>query len=85
MSRLVLLVTVAAFMVAVTVVLAGTAFAASVNSEHDSCFADYVQGTTAVRDVGPGSFVSEAAQNLPPDKEHIAQAAQELRHTDPVC
>jgi hypothetical protein len=82
MSRLVLLVTVAAFMVAVTVVLAGTAFA---GPEHNSCFADYVQGTTAVRDVGPGSFVSEAAQNLPPDKEHIAQAAQELRHTDPVC
>jgi hypothetical protein len=80
MSRLVLLVTVAAFMVAVTVVLAGTAFAASENS---SCFSKYVQ-TTPARDVGPGSFVNEAAQNLP-DKEHIAQAAQELRQEVPGC
>ena len=82
MSRLVLLITVAAFMVAVTVVLAGTAFAAS---ENDSCFADYVQSTTPVRDVGPGSFVSDAAQSLPADKEHIAQSAQELRKAVPLC
>ncbi len=81
MRRLVLLVTVAAFMVAVTVVLAGTAFA---GPEHNSCFADYVQGTTAVRDVGPGSFVSDLARTLP-DKEHIAQPAQELRQTVPTC
>ena len=82
MSRLVLLVTVTSFMVAVTMVLAGTAFA---DSEHNSCFADYVQGTTPIRDVGPGSFVNEAAQDLPSDKEHIAQDAQALRHTTPGC
>ena len=81
MSRLVLLVTVAAFMVAVTMVLAGTAFA---DSEHNSCFADYVQGTTSVPDAGPGSFVNDLAQALP-EKEHVAQSAQELRQDLPFC
>jgi hypothetical protein len=82
MRRFVLLVTVTAFVVATTMVLAGTAFAAS---ENDSCFADYVQLTTSVPDVGPGSFVNEAARNLPPEKEHVAQSAQKLRQAVEGC
>jgi len=81
MRRLVLLITVTPFMVAATMVQASTAFAVS---ENDSCFADYVQLTTSTRDAGPGSLVNGAAKLLP-EKEHIAQSAQELRKAIPGC
>ena len=57
MSRLVLLVTVAAFMVAVTVLLAGTAFAQG----NPSCFGDYARSPVPG---GPGSVVSDIASSL---------------------
>ena len=79
--RLVLLITVTAFMVAATMVQASTAFAVSENA---SCFADYAQSTTSARDAGPGSLVHGAAQTLP-EKEHIAQSAQLLRKAVPGC
>jgi hypothetical protein len=71
MRRILLLISIAAFMAA-TMVLPGTAFADPTNN-NSACFDDYAQ------EVGPpGGLVSTAAQE-PGGNAHVAQVLNYLR------